>query len=112
MFSLVKVCQDHDNLSILQSRFQTLLPLVEMHARAALREVACPHAMEDLVADVVTFAWEALVQLSEKAVIISMDASGLAALGLRLARERQSQECDVLSPHARARLGFKVVWLN
>ena len=79
---LLNACKNTDNLSALQARFQTLLPLLEMHARTALRKVACAHTREDLVADVITCAWEALVQLSEKAVIVSLDASALASLGL------------------------------
>ena len=76
MISLLNACKNHDNLSSLQIRFQTLLPLVEMHARSALRKVACAHAREDMVTDVVTCAWEALVHLSEVVVIVSLDAAG------------------------------------
>ncbi len=89
------------------------LPVLQKHARFALRHIPCPVTRSDLIAEIVALAWKHFLSLVQRGkdpstffTMLAMLCSQAVRSGRRLAGSERSK--DVLSPIARIRHGFTV----
>jgi hypothetical protein len=106
---------DHPMLTVdtAESRFVSLLPVIELHARFAFRGVRCLFTRDDRIADAVALAWKCFVRLAEKGKDVegfkTTFASTVArsvSCGRRVTRMEKAK--DVMSRRAQTRKGFTV----
>jgi hypothetical protein len=104
-------------LEDLHSRFQTVLPRIERHARIYFRAITCPDNKADCIAETLAVAWQWFVRLAERGKDATQFASALATLAARAVRSGRrvcgrEKARDVLSPLAQRRHGFAVERLS
>jgi hypothetical protein len=101
------------SVPVLQVRFLSILPRIELHGRISFRYVRCPHQRADAVAEVVALAWKWHLRLAERGKDATRFPSTLATYAARAVRaERRlcgrERARDVLSPSAQRRRHFAV----
>jgi hypothetical protein len=101
------------SLDRLHTDFLALLPRLEVYARAAFRQVRCPHRREDQVAEAVALAWRWFVRLAQRgkdAYRFSFTLATLAARAVANGRRLCGQERarDAFSSAAGRRRVFTV----
>jgi hypothetical protein len=94
-----------------QSRFLTILPVIELHARFAFRGVRCLFTRDDRVADTIALAWKCFIRLAENGKDVegfkSTFASTVArsvSCGRRLSGSEKAK--DAMSARAQRKHGF------
>jgi hypothetical protein len=101
------------SVPVLQVRFLSILPRIELHGRISFRYVRCPHRRADAVAEVVALAWKWHLRLAERGKDATRFPSALATFAARAVRAGR-RVCgrewarDVLSPSAQRRHHFAV----
>jgi hypothetical protein len=93
------------SVHVLQVRFLSILPRIELHGRISFRFVRCPHQRADAVAEVVALAWKWHLRLAERGKDATRFPSTLATYAARAVRAGrrvcgQEPAKDVLSPTA------------
>src|SRR5262245_29344969 len=101
------------SVHVLQVRFLSILPRIELHGRICFRFVRCPHRRADAVAEVVALAWKWHLRLAERGKDATQFPSALAtfaALAVKAGRRVCGRERarDVLSPSAQRQHRFVV----
>ena len=54
------------SIHVLQVRFLSILPRIELHGRVSFRHLRCTGLRDDAVAEVVALAWKWHLQLAER----------------------------------------------
>ena len=105
------------NFGVVQDAFLACLPRFRSCARYALRRVACRDTRDDLVCEVVALGWRHFAALARRGrnpeqfvATLALRCSQAVRSGRRLAGCERTR--DALSPVARARHGFAVVYLD
>jgi hypothetical protein len=93
------------SVHVLQVRFLSILPRIELHGRISFRHVRCPHQRADAVSEVVALAWKWHLRLAERGKDATRFPSTLATFAARAVRAGrrvcgQEPARDVLSPSA------------
>jgi hypothetical protein len=101
------------SLDQLHTRFLTLVPRIELHARIAFRDVKCACQKADCIAETVALCWRWFQRLAEKGKDATEFVSALAGYATRAVRSGrrlcgQLRTNDVLSELAQRRHGFSV----
>jgi hypothetical protein len=101
------------SVHVLQVRFLSILPRIELHGRISFRFVRCPHQRADAVAEVVALAWKWHLRLAERRKDATRFPATLATFAARAVRAGrrvcgQERAKDVLSPSAQRRHHFAV----
>jgi hypothetical protein len=101
------------SVPVLQVRFLSILPRIELHGRISFRFVRCPHLRADAVAEVVALAWKWHLRLAERGKDATRFPSTLATFAARAVRAGRrvcgrERAKDVLSPSAQRRRCFAV----
>src|SRR5262245_47707380 len=101
------------SVHVLQTRFLSILPRIELHGRISFRFLRCPALRDDAVAEVVALAWKWHLRLSERGKDATQFPSALATFaaravkaGRRLCGRERSR--DALSPTAQRQQQFVV----
>jgi hypothetical protein len=99
--------------AVLQHAFLAVLPRVRTHARIAFRDLPCPHARDEAIAEAVALSWKWFVRLVRRGKHPEQFVSALATFAARAVRSGrrlcgQEKPKDVLSPIAQSRRGFTV----
>ena len=100
-----------------ESRFLSILPAIETHARIVFRDVRCLFTRDERIADTVALAWKCFVRLVEKGKDVegfkTTFASTVArsvSCGRRVAGMEKAK--DVMSSRTQRRHGFTVSSIN
>jgi len=101
------------SVHVLQVRFLSILPRIELHGRISFRYLRCPALRADAVAEVVALAWKWHLRLAERGKDATQFPSALAtfaALAVKAGRRVCGRERarDVLSPSAHRKQHFMV----
>ncbi len=101
------------SLEVLHTRYLSLLPRIEMHARIYFGGIQCPDRREDAVQETIALTWQWFCRLAERGKDARQFATTLArfaACAVRCGRRLVGKEraTDVLSPVAQRRHGFHV----
>src|SRR5262252_4740047 len=101
------------SVHVLQTRFLSILPRIELHGRISFRYLRCPALRDDAVAEVVALAWKWHLRLAERGKDATQFPSALAtfaALAVKAGRRVCGRERarDVLSPSAHRQHQIKV----
>jgi hypothetical protein len=101
------------SVHVLQVRFLSILPRIELHGRVSFRYVRCPDQRADAVAEVVALSWCWYVRLAERGKDATRFPSTLADYAARAVRAGRrvcgrERARDVLSPSAQRRNRFAV----
>jgi hypothetical protein len=101
------------SVHVLQARFLSILPRIELHGRISFRYLRCPHQRADAVSEVVALAWKWHLRLAERgkdATRFPLTLATFAARAVRAGRRVCGQERwrDVLSATAQRRNHFAV----
>jgi hypothetical protein len=98
---------------VLQARFLSILPRIELHGRISFRHLRCADARADAVAEVVALAWKWHLGLAQRGkdatqfpVALATFAARAARAGRRVCGRERSR--DVLSPMAQRQHQFAV----
>jgi hypothetical protein len=101
----------------LQTRFLSVLPRIETHARIYFRHLKCPHQREEAVAECVALVWWWFVGLVRRGknpeafiTVLADFAARAVSSGRRVCGQEKANE--VLSPVAQRRHGFMVQRLH
>ena len=97
----------------LHTRFLSILPRIETHAKIYFRHVACREKRADFVAETVALAWRWFQRLAERGKDATKFASTLASYAARAVKSGrrvcgQLSPKDVLSERAQQERGFAV----
>ena len=98
---------------ILQARFLSILPRIELHGRVSFRHVPCPGRRADAIAEMVALAWAWHLRLAERGKDATRFPGALAIYAARAVRSGrrlcgQERARDVLSPSAQRQHRFLV----
>jgi hypothetical protein len=90
-----------------------VLPRIELHARIAFRDVRCPHARADFIAETVGLSFRWWLRLKQRGKRPEEFVSAIAAFAARAARSGRrvcghEKAKDILSPVAQRTKGFSV----
>jgi hypothetical protein len=101
------------SVHVLQVRFLSILPRIELHGRISFRYLRCPHQRADAISEVVALAWKWHLRLAERgkdATRFPLTLATFAARAVRAGRRVCGQERwrDVLSATAQRRHHFAV----
>src|SRR5262245_4555184 len=101
------------SVHVLQVRFLSILPRIELHGRICFRFVRCPHRRADAVSEVVALAWKWHLRLAERGKDATQFPSALATFAARAVRAGRrlcgrERARDMLSPSARRQHHIKV----
>jgi hypothetical protein len=101
------------SVRVLQARFLSILPRIELHGRISFRHVRCADRRADAVAEVVAIAWKwhlGLAQRGKDATQFPATLATFAARAVRAGRRVCGRERsrDVLSPTAQRQHQFAV----
>jgi hypothetical protein len=101
------------SVHVLQVRFLSILPRIELHGRISFRFVRCPDQRADAIAEVVALSWCWYVRLAERGKDATRFPSTLADFAARAVRAGRrmcgrERSRDVLSPTAQRRYQFAV----
>jgi hypothetical protein len=101
------------SISILQARFLSILPRIELHGRVSFRHVPCPGRRADAIAEMVALAWAWHLRLAERGKDSTRFPGALAVYAARAVRAGrqlcgQERARDVLSPSAQRQHCFVV----
>ena len=97
----------------LHARFLAILPRIEQHGRVYFRHVRCPHAKEELLAELRGMSWKWFVRLVRRGKDVLQFVSALATFAARAVHSGRrvcghERAKDVMSPVAQKRHGFAV----
>jgi hypothetical protein len=98
---------------VLQVRFLSILPRIELHGRISFRYLRCPDQRADAIAEVVALSWCWYVRLAERGKDATRFPSTLADYAARAVRAGRrvggrERSRDVLSPTAQRHHHFTV----
>src|SRR5262249_13111084 len=98
---------------VLQVRFPSILPRIELHGRICFRFVRCPHRRADAVSEVVALAWKWHLRLAEQGKDATQFPATLATFAARAVRAGRGvcgreRARDALSPSAQRHHQIKV----
>ena len=101
------------SVHVLQVRFLSILPRIELHGRICFRYLRCPALRDDAVAEVVALAWKWHLRLAERGKDATQFPSALATFAARAVRAGRGlcgreRARDVLSPSAHQKHHFVV----
>src|SRR5262245_20971326 len=101
------------SVHVLQVRFLSILPRIELHGRICFRFVRCPHRRADAVSEVIGLAWKWHLRLAERGKDATQFPSALAtfaALAVKAGRRVCGRERarDALAPLAHRKHHFVV----
>jgi hypothetical protein len=101
------------SVHVLQVRFLSILPRIELHGRISFRYLRCPHQRADAVAEVVALTWKWHLRLAERGKDATRFPATLATFAARAVKAGrrvcgQERAKDVLSPTAQRRHHFAV----
>jgi hypothetical protein len=101
------------SVHVLQMRFLSILPRIELHGRVSFRYLRCPALRDDAVAEVVALAWKWHLRLAERGKDATQFPSALATFAARAVKAGrrlcgQERPKDVLSPSAQRQHRFAV----
>jgi hypothetical protein len=101
------------SVHVLQVRFLSILPRIELHGRICFRFVRCPDQRADAVAEVVALSWCWYVRLAERGKDATRFPATLATFAARAVRAGRrvcgrERSRDVLSPTAQRQHHFTV----
>jgi hypothetical protein len=101
------------SVHVLQVRFLSILPRIELHGRISFRYVRCPDQRADAIAEVVALSWCWYVRLAERGKDATRFPSTLADYAARAVRAGRrvcgrERSRDVLSPTAQQHHHFTV----
>src|SRR5262245_8068616 len=101
------------SVHVLQTRFLSILPRIELHGRISFRFLRCPALRDDAVAEVVALAWKWHLRLAERGKDATQFPSTLAtfaALAVKAGRRVCGRERarDALSSTAQRQHHFMV----
>src|SRR5262249_34046427 len=93
------------SVHVLQTRFLSILPRIELHGRISFRYLRCPALRDDAVAEVVALAWKWHLRLAERGKDATQFPSALATFAARAVKAGRrvcgrERARDVLSPSA------------
>src|SRR5262249_43579044 len=93
------------SVHVLQVRFLSILPRIELHGRISFRYLRCPALRADAVAEVVALAWKWHLGLAERGKDATQFPSALATFAARAVKAGRrvcgrERARDVLSPSA------------
>jgi hypothetical protein len=113
MHTLVPPVGPPNASAALHAGFLLILPRIELHACIFFRQIKCPAAKEDAIAETVALAWKWYVRLSARGKPVSefvATFAAYAAFGVKSGRRVCGQEKpkDALSAIARQRHGFTI----
>lgn len=100
-------------LKDLHAEFLTIVPRIEQHGQVQFRNVKCPTAKEECIAEMIAMSWKWFVRLKRKGKNPSAFVSAIATFAARAVRSGrrlcgQEKAKDVLSPRAQKTKGFAV----
>src|SRR5262249_20788005 len=101
------------SVHVLQVRFLSILPRIELHGRICFRFVRCPHRRADAVSEVVALAWKWHLGLAERGKDATQCPSALATFAARAVKAGRrvcgrERARDALSGTAQRRHRFAV----
>jgi hypothetical protein len=101
------------SIHVLQVRFLSILPRIELHGRISFRYLRCPDQRADAIAEVVALSWCWYVRLAERGKDATRFPSTLADYAARAVRAGRrvcgrERSRDVLSPTAQQQHHFTV----
>jgi hypothetical protein len=101
------------SVHVLQVRFLSILPRIELHGRISFRYLRCPDQRADAIAEVVALSWCWYVRLAERGKDATRFPSTLADYAARAVRAGRrvcgrERSRDVLSPTAQQHHHFTV----
>ena len=101
------------SVHVLQVRFLSILPRIELHGRISFRFLRCPALRDDAVAEVVALAWKWHLRLAERGGDATQFPATLATFAARAVRAGRclcgrERARDVLSPSAHRQHHFVV----
>src|SRR5262245_52766260 len=101
------------SVHVLQVRFLSILPRIELHGRISFRYLRCPALRDDAVAEVVALAWKWHLRLAERGKDATQFPSILADFAARAVRAGRGvcgreRARDALSPSAQRQHHFVV----
>src|SRR5262249_50406713 len=99
--------------SVLQARFLSILPRIELHGRISFRHVRCAARRDDAVAEVVALAWKWHLRLAQRGKDATQVPSALATFAAPAVKAGRGvcgreRARDVLSPSAQRQHRFVV----
>src|ERR1700682_2917084 len=97
----------------LHTRFQALIPRIEMHARIYFRDLKCQAKKDDAIADMIPIAWKWFLSLAERGKDPSNFVTAFVSLAARSVKSGrricgQEKAKDVLNPLVQLRHNFVV----
>jgi hypothetical protein len=101
------------SVPVLQARFLSILPRIELHGRLSFRHLRCADLRANAVAEMVALAWAWHLRLAERGKDATRFPGALAIYAARAVRAGrrlcgQERAKDVLSPTAQRRRQFVV----
>ena len=98
---------------VLQARFLSILPRIELHGRISFGHVPCPGRRADAIAEMVALAWTWHLRLAQRGKDATRFPGALAIYAARAVRSGrrvcgQERAKDVLSPSAQRQHRFVV----
>jgi len=101
------------SVPVLQARFLSILPRVELHGRISFRYLRCAALRADAVAEVVALAWKWHLRLAERGKDATQFPATLATFAARAVRAGRGlcgrgRSRDALSPSAQRKQHFAV----
>src|SRR5262249_21796836 len=101
------------SVHVLQLRFLSILPRIELHGRISFRFLRCPALRDDAVAEVVALAWKWHLRLAERGKDATQFPSALATFAARAVKAGRGvcgreRAREVLSPSAQRHQHFVV----
>ena len=97
----------------LRTRYLSLMPKIETHARIYFRHVRCPDGREDVVQEAIALTWKWFLRLSERGkdpgrfvTALARYAAAAVKCGRRLTGQERAR--DVMSAVAQRRHGFRL----
>src|SRR5262249_37855710 len=101
------------SVHVLQVRFLSILPRIELHGRISFRHLRCPALRADAVAEVVALSWKWHLRLAERGKDATQFPATLATFAARAVKAGRrvcggGRARDVLSPSAHRKQHFVV----
>src|SRR5262249_5644379 len=101
------------SVHVLQTRFLSILPRIELHGRISFRYLRCAALRADAVAEVVALAWKWHLRLAERGKDATQFPSTLATFAARAVKAGRrvcgrERARDVLSPSAQRQHQFVI----